>query len=323
MDKRERKVLRRQIGSYSWALLFYYILLNFLVSMVTEIALVYEGLQAVIRGGSWLQFSVGIGQAMEDVLYGNAWGYLIACVAAAAAIRLWKGKAFFRGMFETKRRMTANSFWSLACIFFSGQLLFQIFAVVAELILNRFGLSVLESMQMAAAGADTLSMFLYMGLAAPVVEELLFRGLVLRGLEPYGKRFAIVVSALLFGLFHGNLVQSPYAFAVGLVLGYTAMEYSITWAMVLHMLNNLVLGDTLPRLFSGLPGMGAEILIWILILISTWAALIVLWNNRRSIALRRREDPIDGRNMRAFFTALPTLILLLLMGSNAVMMLLM
>lgn len=321
MDRREKRLLRKKIGSYSWALILYYILLNFLVSAVSGIALLYEGFQAVIEGGSWFDFNSGVWNMLEDVLMGNAWGYLIACGIAVAVIRLWKGKAFFVGMFETKRLMNCRSFVRLCCVFFSGQLVFQLFAVLLELILNQFGLSILESMTMASGGVDTFSMFLYMGLGAPIVEELVFRGLILRGLEPYGKRFAILVSAILFGLFHGNLVQSPYAFVVGLVLGYTAMEYSVVWAMVLHMLNNLVLGDSLLRLLSWMPEMGPELVIWGLILACSVAAVRILWKHRALLRARRREDPIAGECLLAFFTAFPTLILFLLMGWNAALML--
>jgi len=126
---------------------------------------------------------------------------------------------------------------------------------------------------------------------------------------------------VLFGLFHGNLVQSPYAFVVGLVLGYTAVEYSITWAMVLHMLNNLILGDSLLRVFSGLPGMGAELAVWVVILICSGTALTLLWKNRRMFSVRRSQDPIEGKYMKAFVTAFPTILLFLLMSGNAVMML--
>ena len=54
------------------------------------------------------------------------------------------------------------------------------------------------------------------GLIAPAAEELLFRRLLLRRLRPYGERFALVASALCFGLFHGNLNQFFYAFLLGL-----------------------------------------------------------------------------------------------------------
>lgn len=321
MDKQEKKRLRKYFGSYSWALLGYYALLNLLVSGASIIALIYEGLQGVIRGGSWMHFEKGAGQALEQVLYGNGWGYLLSCVIAVAVVRLWKGKDFFRGMFETKRGMRGGDFLALTCVFLSGQLFFQVLAIVIELVLNLFGLSILESMTMASAGADTLSMFLYMGLGAPIVEEIIFRGLILRGLEPWGKRFAIVASSLLFGLFHGNLIQSPYAFVVGLVLGYTALEYSITWAMVLHMVNNLILGDTLLRLFSGLGTMGAELVIWGVILLCSGVAAALLWRNRKMIGFRRKDDPIHGQYMKAFLTSLPTLLLMVLMGYSGVMLL--
>ena len=62
------------------------------------------------------------------------------------------------------------------------------------------------------------------GLIAPAAEELLFRRLLLRRLRPYGERFALVASALCFGLFHGNLNQFFYAFLLGLVLAELALS---------------------------------------------------------------------------------------------------
>jgi len=319
-DKLNRRKLRAGVGRYSWALLVYYALLNHSVSSVTQIQLIYEGFQAVIAADSWSAFPEGITKAIFLVSE-NAWGYLIACAAAVWVIWFWKGKDFFRGMFETKQIMTGKSFASLLCIFISGQLGFQILAVLEEMLLNLFGLSVLESMQMASAGADSMSMFLYMGLAAPIVEEIVFRGVLLRGLEPYGKRFAILASSVLFGLFHGNLVQSPYAFAVGLVLGYTAMEYSIGWAMVLHMFNNLILGDSLMRL-SSLFGTGVgDVVFWMICLISGAAAAAIVLRSRKQIRVWLKENPPSKGMMGIFFSAPANILLILLMGANAILLL--
>ena len=56
---------------------------------------------------------------------------------------------------------------------------------------------------------------------APVTEEFLFRGVILQGfLRNYGRRKAILVSALLFALFHLNPWQFPVAFLLGLGLGW-------------------------------------------------------------------------------------------------------
>jgi membrane protease YdiL (CAAX protease family) len=87
-----------------------------------------------------------------------------------------------------------------------------------ELVMNLFGSSMMPMLEMVSGSTGSFSMFLYGAVLAPISEELLFRGYILRALRPYGKRFAILGSAILFGLFHGNLLQGPYAMLVGLVI---------------------------------------------------------------------------------------------------------
>lgn len=73
------------------------------------------------------------------------------------------------------------------------------------------------------------------------LEEMVFRGYVLQTLRPYGGTTAIVFSALLFSLMHGNILQIPFAFLVGLVLGYIVVQTENIWAAVtLHFLNNFM-----------------------------------------------------------------------------------
>jgi uncharacterized protein len=58
--------------------------------------------------------------------------------------------------------------------------------------------------------------FIAVAIVAPLTEELLFRGLILQGfLRRYGSKKAIIASALLFALMHGN----PWQFAIGVVMG--------------------------------------------------------------------------------------------------------
>lgn len=73
-----------------------------------------------------------------------------------------------------------------------------------------------------------------------LVEEFAVRGVVLGMLRPYGENFAIIMSAVLFGCMHGNLVQIPFAFVVGLGLGFiTIKSGSMLPAMIVHFINNL------------------------------------------------------------------------------------
>ena len=54
----------------------------------------------------------------------------------------------------------------------------------------------------------------------PLFEELIFRKLMIDRLSIYGDKIAIIVSAVAFGLFHGNLFQFFYSMLLGLLLGY-------------------------------------------------------------------------------------------------------
>jgi len=72
-----------------------------------------------------------------------------------------------------------------------------------------------------------------------IIEELIFRGYILNALRPFGDGVAVFCSALLFGLLHGNMVQIPFAFMLGLVFGYIVVKTgNILIPMVIHFLNN-------------------------------------------------------------------------------------
>lgn len=101
------------------------------------------------------------------------------------------------------------------------------------------GVSFTEANAVATSHSVSSSMMLYSIIIAPIIEELLYRGVLLRTLERYGKWFAIIISALVFGLMHGNAVQFPVAFVIGLLFGYLTLKYSIGLSIILHILNNL------------------------------------------------------------------------------------
>ncbi len=89
---------------------------------------------------------------------------------------------------------------------------------------------------------DRLGYFV-IGLLAPLSEEIVFRGAVLRSLLRWKKNpwVGIVISAVLFALIHMNPAQMPHAFLIGLLLGW--MYYrtdSIVPGVVYHWINNTV-----------------------------------------------------------------------------------
>ncbi|MCR4688132.1 MAG: CPBP family intramembrane metalloprotease [Saccharofermentans sp.] len=80
---------------------------------------------------------------------------------------------------------------------------------------------------------------LYIALIGPITEEFLLRGCVLPMSSHVSARAGIFLSALLFGLMHGNIGQIFNAFLLGLALAYvTVKSRSIVPAILMHIANN-------------------------------------------------------------------------------------
>ncbi len=94
----------------------------------------------------------------------------------------------------------------------------------------------------AASKTDLTNIFdiIYAVLMAPLFEELLYRGLIYGNLRRYGRIFAIIITALLFGLMHINIIQLLPAFLIGVVLAWTREAYGIQYSIMIHMSNNLL-----------------------------------------------------------------------------------
>ncbi len=83
-------------------------------------------------------------------------------------------------------------------------------------------------------------------IAAPVMEELVFRKFLLDRIAGYGHWTAMMVSGVLFGIVHGNFYQFFYAFFLGVVFAYVYLHTGkIRYTIGFHMLINFM-GSILP-----------------------------------------------------------------------------
>lgn len=127
---------------------------------------------------------------------------------------------------------------------------------------------------------DYIWMLLEVSIIGPMVEELLFRGLVFHFVErDTGKEgAAIFISALLFGIWHGIFVQGVYTFLIGLVLGYLyAKTRKLIWPFLVHLVNNF--SGTLP---PGFDGEFANLLVNLASLICIPVLFILLWRMEKN-----------------------------------------
>lgn len=132
-------------------------------------------------------------------------------------------------------------------------------------IYNFFGIEVQDEIAEISYITPLGANFLFMGVLAPIFEELFYRKAIIDRLRRYGDVPAILISGLIFGLIHGNLSQVFYATAIGIVLGYVYLRTgNVLYTISLHATFNIIGGvyaTELIRRFgsSGTPAEGDTI----------------------------------------------------------------
>ena len=101
--------------------------------------------------------------------------------------------------------------------------------------------------------------------------------------------FAVMVSSILFGVIHGNFQQMPFAFLVGLIMGFVTVKCESIWpAMLIHFYNNLssVIFD---YAFQGVDGTIQSIIYSIYVCVCLFVGLVgvlLLKNNADAFKLK-------------------------------------
>lgn len=110
-----------------------------------------------------------------------------------------------------------------------------------------------------------------------LLEELMFRGLVLREYEKYGAFPTVLFSSVCFAMFHFSLAEFPYYLLSGIVISTVSLiTGSLTEAFVLHLLHNLIMLFAGEYLYNLLYNFANTEFIIVLLLIITLLALFWL-----------------------------------------------
>ncbi len=109
-----------------------------------------------------------------------------------------------------------------------------------------------------------------------LVEEYALRGVVMMPARKFGNWFAILVSSALFGMMHGNLVQAPFAFIVGIGIGYFVIVTGSMWTgVMIHFCNNMFSG-VISILYEFLPEKTVNLIYYICVAVFFAAGIICL-----------------------------------------------
>lgn len=212
----------------------------------------------------------------------------------------FKGRLSLGDIFSGRSRMTPRMLAVAVCLTEGISFVWTNLSHGIEAVLQKIGLTAAEGLaaesQIGTSAADIIAACIL----APIFEEILCRGLIMRGLEKYGKVFAIVVSAVIFGLMHGNLTQTIGASLMGLILGYVAMEYGIKWSMFLHFTNNCIFCCLIE---PALKKLELDPAITIMYALFFAASVVILIINRKKVASYLNRNRTDKKK-RYLYTVL-------------------
>ena len=141
-------------------------------------------------------------------------------------------------------------FFMAMCLLICGSI---IGTIVSTAISNTSGLYTDSSLDTLMLSTNPLILLLVVVIVGPIVEELLFRRLLIDRLIVFGDKAAIFISAFMFGIMHGNFEQLFYAFGVGLLFGYVYIRSgNLRYSIFLHMAVNFFGGLLSVVLLNGL-----------------------------------------------------------------------
>lgn len=145
-----------------------------------------------------------------------------------------------KGKDREKKNLGFGMFVAVLCICFLTVVIGAFASTfINNILANAFGLDVSDLLMDAMLGMEWYTRIIIAVIIAPIMEELIFRKLLIDRMRLYGERIAVITSGLMFGLFHGNLSQVVYAALLGFIFGYIYLRTGkLRYTIALHFIIN-------------------------------------------------------------------------------------
>ncbi|MCI9069477.1 type II CAAX endopeptidase family protein [Clostridium sp.] len=156
------------------------------------------------------------------------------------------------------------------------------------------GSEVVNPLQNIIEGSSLILTLIFVGILSPIIEEMMFRGIMLNKLRRYGDKVAIVTTALLFGLFHANFSQFFYATVLGLIFAYVTLKTgTIKYSIIFHIFVNMMGSFIIPLIIGDGSNLVAYGCVLFLVLLISIVGLVLLIKDRKNISLLDGEVKLE------------------------------
>ncbi|MBQ8515258.1 MAG: CPBP family intramembrane metalloprotease [Ruminococcus sp.] len=234
--RRERKNIRRYFNAAGMGLLLGAVFVNIVfVLLVSLLEFCMTGsidYSDMLDAESYIYYDSSILIAMNGLLFlvANTVPSVIGC--RATGIRL---RSLFRPLDTKKGELVRYMFIGIFIQAITGILYALVSTIMEAGGIQDYAPEIDSFVNVKA----TVATGLYTCLIAPVTEELLYRGFVLKNLSRVSQHFGIIVSAVLFGLAHENIAQFLLALPTGIFMARLVVKHnSLIPSILVHMAVN-------------------------------------------------------------------------------------
>jgi hypothetical protein len=200
-----------------------------------------------------------------------------------------------------KPSFTVLSFLHYFMLFQAAQWIGGIINYPIMTLFTKLGLNLSFSEEAARGGSLTNApMLFYTILIAPLMEELVFRGVFYHRFRSYGKYFAAFCTAFFFALMHSNFLQFAPAFSMGIILFFIRDRYGLPYSILLHFSNNLlaIVVNNLSQGSTLIQGIYS-----LFLLAGLGYGIYYVVKNRKSLAEDRQYEKEHALSLKQFFSS--------------------
>ena len=200
-----------------------------------------------------------------------------------------------------KPSFTVLSFLHYFMLFQAAQWIGGIINYPIMTLFTKLGLNLSFSEEAARGGSLTNApMLFYTILVAPLMEELVFRGVFYHRFRSYGKYFAAFCTAFFFALMHSNFLQFAPAFSMGIILFFIRDRYGLPYSILLHFSNNLlaIVINNLSQDSTLIQGIYS-----LFLLAGLGYGIYYVVKNRKSLAEDRQYEKEHSLSLKQFFSS--------------------
>lgn len=239
-----------------------------------------------------------IGKVNQDLLSASWINY----IALAISYYLIGFPVFYfmiKGLPEGEKREDKKlGVWEIVKFCFISYSLMYIFNFLTNIfiiLISIFkGSEVVNPLQNIIEGSSLILTLIFVGILSPIIEEMMFRGIMLNKLKRYGDKVAIITTALLFGLFHANFSQFFYATVLGLIFAYVTLKTgTIKYSIILHIFVNMMGSFIIPLIIGDGSNLVAYGCVLFLVLLISIVGLVLLIKDRKNISLLDGEVKLE------------------------------